>query len=114
MLADLAFMGLMSGSPRRVRLGLSNSAIVTNTVGTAAANSGGIHGTLFTPSGSTFDHNRVVSTVPPGSPGNAGADSGAGEISGDITRTRFTGNTPRVPRKGMSSRERAASSSRGL
>lgn len=76
-----------------------NSAKMTNTAGSAYANSGAVHLDLLvtlTLSGSTFSHNSVVSTTRPGSPGNAVGDSGAGEVSGTITGTRFTGNTVTV------------------
>lgn len=71
-----------------------NSATMTNTVGKTYADSGAVHGDLLlTLSDDVFSHNSVVSATLPGSPGNAQGDSGGGEVSGTITRTRFTDNT---------------------
>ena len=72
-----------------------NSTTMTNTVGDAEAFSGGVHVDLnvhFTMSNSIVADNSVSSTTLPGSSGNAGGDSGAGEILGTISNTRFTGN----------------------
>jgi hypothetical protein len=53
-----------------------------------------VHGNLLlTLSGGVFSHNSVVSATLPGSVGTALGDSGAGEVSGTITGTRFTHNT---------------------
>jgi hypothetical protein len=72
----------------------NNSATMTNTAGNTYANSGAVHGNLLlTLSGGVFRHNSVVSATLPGSTGRALGDSGAGEVSGTITGTRFTHNT---------------------
>jgi hypothetical protein len=76
-----------------------NSVSMTNTVGDAEAFSGGIHVDLdvdFTMSNSVVADNSVNSATLAGSSGNAGGDSGAGELLGTITNTRFTGNTVTV------------------
>jgi hypothetical protein len=76
-----------------------NSVTMTNTVGDAEAFSGGIHVDLdvdFTMSNSVVADNSVTSATLAGSSGNAGGDSGAGEILGTVTNTRFTGNTVTV------------------
>jgi hypothetical protein len=71
-----------------------NSATMTNTAGMTYANSGAmVAQLLITLSGGVFSHNSVVSATLPGSPGLALGDSGAGEVSGTITDTRFTDNT---------------------
>jgi hypothetical protein len=73
-----------------------NSVSMTNTVGDAEAFSGGLHVDLdvdFTMSNSVVADNSVGSATLPGSSGNAGGDSGAGELLGTISNTRFTGNT---------------------
>jgi hypothetical protein len=72
-----------------------NSVTMTNTVGDAEAFSGGVHVDLdvdFKMSNSVVADNSVVSATLAGSSGNAGGDSGAGELLGTITNTRFTGN----------------------
>jgi hypothetical protein len=76
-----------------------NSVTMTNTVGDAEAFSGGVHVDLdvdFTMSNSVVADNSVSSATLAGSSGNAGGDSGAGEILGTISNTRFTGNTVTV------------------
>jgi hypothetical protein len=73
-----------------------NSVSMTNTVGDAEAFSGGLHVDLdvdFTMSNSVIADNSVNSATLAGSSGNAEGDSGAGELLGTITNTRFTGNT---------------------
>ena len=73
-----------------------NSIRMTNSVGDSEAFSGGIHvnpGTDFTMSNTVVADNRVNSATLAGSSGNAEGDSGAGELQGTISNTRFTGNT---------------------
>jgi hypothetical protein len=73
-----------------------NSVTMTNTVGDAEAFSGGVHvdlGIDFTMSNSVVTDNSVSSAALAGSSGDAGGDSGAGELQGTISNTRFTGNT---------------------
>jgi hypothetical protein len=74
-----------------------NSVSMTNTAGDAAAFSGGLHtdGT-FTLSNDVISYNSVYSATLPGSSGNAEGDSGAGEMAGTISNTRFTGNSVTV------------------
>ena len=74
-----------------------NSVSMTNTVGDAAAFSGGLHtdGT-FTLSNDVIADNSVYSVTLPGSPGDAEGDSGAGEMAGTISNTRFTGDSVTV------------------
>jgi hypothetical protein len=76
-----------------------NSASMTNSVGDAEAFSGGIHVDLdvdFKMSNSVVGDNSVSSATLAGSSGNAGGDSGAGELLGMISNTRFSGNTVTV------------------
>jgi hypothetical protein len=74
-----------------------NRVSMTNSVGYTTAFSGGLHGDiLLTLSGDDISRNSVFSATLPGSPSNAQGDSGAGEIAGSITRTRFNGNTVTV------------------
>jgi hypothetical protein len=76
-----------------------NSVTMTNTVGDAEAFSGGVHVDLdvdFKMSNSVVADNSVVSATLAGSSGDAGGDSGAGELLGTITNTRFIGNTVTV------------------
>jgi hypothetical protein len=76
-----------------------NSVAMTNTVGDAEAFSGGVHVDLdvdLTMSNSVVADNSVSSATLAGSSGNAGGDSGAGEILGTISNTRFTRNTVTV------------------
>jgi hypothetical protein len=76
-----------------------NSVTMTNTVGDAEAFSGGVHVDLdvdFTMSNSVVANNSVSSATLAGSSGNAGGDSGVGELLGTITNTRFTGNSVTV------------------
>jgi hypothetical protein len=74
-----------------------NSVSMTNTVGDSSAFSGGLHtdGT-FTLTNDVIGGNSVFSATLPGSSGNAGGDSGAGEMAGTITNTRLTGNSVTV------------------
>jgi hypothetical protein len=74
-----------------------NSASMTNTSGDAIAFSGGVHTDVsFELSDDVIANNRVTSAALPGSSGNAFGDSGAGEMSGKISNTRFTGNSVTV------------------
>jgi hypothetical protein len=76
-----------------------NSIAMTNTAGDATAFSGGIHVDLdvdFNLNNSVVADNSVHSATLAGSPGDAEGDSGAGELLGSITNTRFTGNTVTV------------------
>ena len=76
-----------------------NSVSMTNSVGDAAAFSGGILvdlGVDFTMSNSVVGHNSVSSATLAGSSGNAEGDSGAGQLLGSISYTRLTGNTVAV------------------
>jgi hypothetical protein len=80
-----------------------NSVTMTNTVGDAEAFSGGVHVDLdvdFKMSNSVVADNSVVSATLAGSSGDAGGDSGAGELLGMITNTRFIGNTVTVSSAG--------------
>jgi hypothetical protein len=71
-----------------------NSATATNTVGDANAFSGGVHADAsITLSNDTISNNKVTVTALPGSSGGAYGDSGAGELGGTISNTRFIGNT---------------------
>lgn len=71
----------------------ANSVTMTNSVGSAAADSGGIHMDVIAPlSNDVISDNTVTSLTLPGSTGNAGGDSGAGELSGTITNSQLTGN----------------------
>jgi hypothetical protein len=73
-----------------------NSVSMTNTVGDAAAFSGGILVDLdvdFTMSNSVVGDNSVSAATLAGSSGNAEGDSGAGALLGTISNTRFTDNT---------------------
>jgi hypothetical protein len=74
-----------------------NSVSMTNAIGDATAFSGGLHtdGT-FTLSNDVISYNSVYSATLPGSSGNAEGDSGAGEMAGTISSTRFTGNSVTV------------------
>jgi hypothetical protein len=76
-----------------------NSIAMTNTAGDSEAFSGGIHVDLdvdFKLSNSVVADNSVRSATLPGSSDDAEGDSGAGELLGAITNTRFTGNTVTV------------------
>jgi hypothetical protein len=76
-----------------------NSVTMTNTVGDATAFSGGVLVDLdvdFKMSNSVVADNSVSSATLAGSSGDAEGDSGAGELLGTITNTRFTGNTVTV------------------
>ncbi len=76
-----------------------NSVAMTNTVGDTEAFSGGIHvnlGVDFTMSNSVVADNSVSSATVLPSSGDAEGDSGAGELLGTISSTRFTGNTVTV------------------
>ena len=81
---------------------ISNSAIVgnttgmTNSVGNATAFSGGLHvdeGVDLQLRGSAITSNHVFSATLGSSPGDAEADSGAGEIAGTLSGDRLTRNT---------------------
>ena len=74
-----------------------NSVSMTNAAGGAIAFSGGLHtdGT-FRLSNDDISYNRVYSATLPGSSGNAEGDSGAGEMAGTISNTRFIGNSVMV------------------
>jgi hypothetical protein len=74
----------------------NNRLVMTNGVGTANAFSGGIHvdwGMTFSMSGTTVSGNHVRVVTTGDSTGAALADSGAGELHGKITSSRFVGNT---------------------
>ena len=76
-----------------------NSVTMTNSVGDAQAFSGGIHVDLdvdFKLFNSVVADNSVSSATIGGSSGDAQGDSGAGELLGTISNTRFTGNTVTV------------------
>jgi len=74
-----------------------NQVSATNTVGNATAFSGGIHTDVdFVLSNDIITGNSVRSAALPGSSGNAQGDSGAGEMGGTISNTRFTGNSVTV------------------
>jgi hypothetical protein len=76
-----------------------NSVSMTNAVGDAEAFSGGIHvdlGVDFAMSNSVVSGNSVSSRTLGGSSGDASGDSGAGELQGTISNTRFTANSVRV------------------
>ena len=76
-----------------------NSVTMTNTVGDVDAFSGGVHidlGVDFKLSNSIVADNSVTSATLAGSTGNAGGDSGAGELLGRISNTRITGNSVTV------------------
>jgi hypothetical protein len=76
-----------------------NSVTMTNTVGDATAFSGGVLVDLevdFKMSNSVVADNSVSSATLAGSSGDAEGDSGAGELNGTITNTRFTSNTVTV------------------
>jgi hypothetical protein len=76
-----------------------NSVTMTNTVGDATAFSGGVLVDLdvdFKMSNSVVADNSVSSATLAGSSGDAEGDSGAGELLGTITNTRFTDNTVTV------------------
>ena len=71
-----------------------NSVTMTNTVGSAQADSGGIHVDLNVPlSNDIIVGNSVRAQTLPGSSGNATGDSGAGELFGTITNSWLIGNT---------------------
>jgi hypothetical protein len=71
-----------------------NSASMTNTVGDSTAFSGGLHTDgVMTLSNDVIANNSIFSRS---TNGNAQGDSGAGELAGTITNTRFTGNSVTV------------------
>jgi hypothetical protein len=73
-----------------------NTTGMTNSVGNATAFSGGLHvdeGVDLELRGSAITSNHVFSATLGGSPGDAEADSGAGEIAGTLSGDRFTRNT---------------------
>jgi hypothetical protein len=74
----------------------NNRLVMTNSVGTANAFSGGIHvdwGVAFSMANTTVSGNNVHVVTTGDSAGAALADSGAGELHGRITSSRFVGNT---------------------
>jgi hypothetical protein len=74
-----------------------NSARTTNTLGDADADSGGVHADVdLKLTGDVFADNRVYAATLAGSSGDAEGDSGAGELSGTISDTRFAGNAVTV------------------
>jgi hypothetical protein len=74
-----------------------NSVSMTNTNGDSTAFSGGVHTDVsFDLSDDVVANNSVTSAALPGSSGNAFGDSGAGEMSGKISNTRFIGNSVSV------------------
>lgn len=77
---------------------VGNAAIMTNTLGNASAFSGGLHvdGGDLVMNDSILASNRVVSATLAGSTGNAGGDSGAGELGGELSRTHLNRNTVTV------------------
>jgi hypothetical protein len=98
----LAIAGAIHLSDQVPRGRISDSAIVgnaigmTNTAGNATAFSAGVHvddGVDFEMRGSTVTSNHVFSATRGSSPGDAEADSGAGELHGTLSGDRFTGNT---------------------
>jgi hypothetical protein len=73
-----------------------NRVSATNTLGDASASSGGLSsgGPLALLSNDTISGNSVSATTPPGSSGNAFADSGGGTFGATPVRdTRVTGNS---------------------
>jgi hypothetical protein len=78
-----------------------NAATMTNSVGDAFADSGGVHTDidvsvndhLVTLSNDVIANNHVTASTVDGSSGNADGSSGAGEISGTLNNIRLTGNT---------------------
>jgi len=88
--------GGASGTIRSTTIA-DNSVSMTNTNGDSTAFSGGIHTDVsFDLSDDVVANNSVTSAALPGSSGNAFGDSGAGEMSGKISNTRFTGNSVSV------------------
>jgi hypothetical protein len=74
-----------------------NSATMTNTVGDASAFSGGVHTDVhFSLSNDVITNNSVSASTLGHSHGNAAGDSGAGEMGGTVTNTRFAGNSVTV------------------
>jgi hypothetical protein len=75
-----------------------NTVAMTNTIGYTTAFSGGLHSDIATVSLDNDDisRNNVISTTLDGSASDAQADSGAGEIAGTVTRSRFAGNSVTV------------------
>ncbi|HYC06803.1 MAG TPA: hypothetical protein VEG29_02670 [Candidatus Binatia bacterium] len=71
-----------------------NTVSMTNRVGSSNAFSGGVHvdGIPFSMTDSIVSGNIASSVTLPGSTGDAGVDSGAGELNGTISDTRFEGN----------------------
>jgi hypothetical protein len=73
-----------------------NVVSAVNSVGDAAAFSGGLHSDApLVLRNSTISDNHVIATTAPGSGGDAFGDSGAGELNVEATvaNARFTGNT---------------------
>jgi hypothetical protein len=76
-----------------------NRASMTSSAGVASAFSGGLHvdwSVQFSMSGSSVSGNAVSASTGPGSSSVALGDSGAGEMHGTITDSRFVGNTVTV------------------
>jgi hypothetical protein len=74
-----------------------NSTSMTNTVGDANAFSGGVHTDVnFELSNDVITNNSVSVATLGRSHGNAAGDSGAGEMGGTVTNTRFAGNSVTV------------------
>ena len=71
-----------------------NSATMTNSLGDAAADSGGLHADIDVVLASdVISDNHVSAQTLPGSTGNVDGESGAGEFSGTFNKIRLTGNT---------------------
>jgi hypothetical protein len=75
-----------------------NAATVTNSVGGAFANQGGLSIDICPPapcalSNDLISDNSVSATTLPGSTGDAGGRSGAGEFGGTLSNVRLTGNS---------------------
>jgi len=85
-----------AGSIRNTTIS-GNSATMTNTVGDANAFSGGVHTDVnFELSNDVITNNSVNVATLGRSRGNAAGDSGAGEMGGTVTNTRFAGNSVTV------------------
>ena len=71
-----------------------NSVTMTNSVGSAQADSGGIHEDVNVPLlNDVIDGNSVRAQTLPGSSGNSAGGGGAGELFGTITNSWLIGNT---------------------
>ena len=88
--------GQAAGSIRNTTIS-GNSATMTNTVGDANAFSGGVHTDVnFSLSNDVITNNTVNVSTLGDSRGDAAGDSGAGEMGGTVTNTRFAGNSVAV------------------